>query len=71
MSQVTPSKQELEAIFNDYDKDGSGKIDVGELKSAVKDYFKAIDKEPTEKDIEEAVGVSVIYSDTKRLYLGL
>lgn len=61
MSQeATPSKQQLEEIFNDYDKDGSGKIDVAELKSAIREYYdKIVGTEPTDKDVEEAVGVSV------------
>lgn len=64
MSQETPSKQQLEEIFSDYDKDGSGKIDSGELKNAVKEYFKAIGTVPTEKDIEEAVAGILQLSDS-------
>jgi len=32
-------RQALEAVFNQFDKDGSGKIDSSELKQAVTTYY--------------------------------
>lgn len=60
-----PSKQQLEEIFDAYDKDGSGKIDVAELKSAIKEYYdKVVGTEPTEKDMKDAVEGILQLSDS-------
>lgn len=62
MSQDTPSREELEEIFNYFDKDGSGKIDVSELESAIREYFsRVVGQEPTDKEVQEGVAVNGLY----------
>jgi Ca2+-binding EF-hand superfamily protein len=50
-------KQILEDVFNHHDKNKSGKLEVSELQSAVKDYYKKAEhKEPTQEQVDSAVG---------------
>jgi Ca2+-binding EF-hand superfamily protein len=51
------NREILEAVFNHHDKNKSGKLEASELQVAVKEYYKKSEhKEPTQEQVETAVG---------------
>jgi len=54
----------LREIFKAFDKDGSGKIDMGELTEVMKAYYKAVEEPADEKKCRETAAIIMKEIDT-------
>jgi len=54
----------LREIFKAFDKDGSGKIDMGELTEVMKAYYKAVEEPADEKKCKETAAMIMKEIDT-------
>jgi len=54
-----PTQEELEEWFKDLDKDGSGKIDVSELRVFVKAIYELMERDADDAKIDADVAVCI------------
>jgi len=63
---MSDKKQVLEEVFNMFDKDGSGKIDAGELKGAVRQYYESQGQTVDEGQIDADTGAILVACDSSK-----
>lgn len=61
---MSVSREELEAWFQGFDKDGSGKIDASELRSVVKEYREWQSLPLDDESVDADVGGILAAADT-------
>jgi len=59
-------KKMLEDIFDQFDKDKSGKISTAELKEAVREYYKSLNQTEAEGQIDADVAGIMAECDTSK-----
>jgi Ca2+-binding EF-hand superfamily protein len=66
MADNATKRAELEKVFDDFDKDKSGKIDVAELKDAVRKVYSSGGAAPDESQIDADVAGILELVDTSK-----
>jgi len=59
-------RKALEDVFNQFDKDRSGKICGTELKAAIRLYYEALHENPGDKEIDKDVTAILSACDTTK-----
>lgn len=59
-------RKALEDVFNQFDKDKSGKICATELRAAVRLYYESLHENPGDAEIDKDVGAILAACDTTK-----
>jgi len=66
MADTDKKRKALEEVFNQFDKDKSGKICASELRAAVRMYYESLNENPGDAEIDKDVGAILTACDTTK-----